>query len=146
MSCLAAQDGKPVTNKVHSRALSPSLCTRLSQILQTLVFLSRLDSCFFSFERAPHEDVFSLCPRSSPTHPPNKCHPEHRVNVLCIPWTKITRARLALCKETFLLMLQNKLWGVSRDRQIRAGSKMANVAFGKQAFHGISPGYVTTSP
>lgn len=60
MSCLAAQDGKLVTNKVHSRALSPSLCTRLSQILQTLLFLSLPGSCFFAFERAPHKDVSLL--------------------------------------------------------------------------------------
>lgn len=134
MSCLAAQDGKLVTNKVHSRALSPSLCTRLSQILQTLIFLSLLGSCFFAFERAPDEGCSSLCPPSSPTHPPDKCHFKHQVNVLFYPLNKVTGAQLAVCKETSLLTLQNKLWQVSRDRQIKAGSEMVNVSFGKQAF------------
>lgn len=137
MSCLAAQDGKLVTNKVHSRALSLSLCTRLSQILQMFIFLSLPGSCFFAFQRAPDKGgifFFSLCPPSSPAHPPNKCHLKHQVNVLFYALNKITRAQLALCKEISLLTLQNKLWQVSRDRQIQAGSEMANVSFGKQAF------------
>lgn len=90
--------------------------------------------------------LFSSLPTEfSPTHPPNKCHLKHRAECAFQPWNKITRAQLALCKETSLLTLQNKLWQVSRDRQIKAGSEMANVAFGKQAFYGISPGYVTTN-
>lgn len=149
MSCLAAQDGKLVANKVHSRTLSPSLCTRLSQILQTFLLLSLLDSCFSSFEMAPHRNVVSLLysPPSSQIHQSDKPHLlERKVNVLFISRTKSLghNSCLALCKETFLLTSQNKLWQASRDRRIRAGRKMANVSFRKQVFHQISPGYVTT--
>lgn len=96
MSCLAAQDGKLVTNKVHSRTLSLSLCTRLSQILQTLIFLSLLDSCFFSFETAPHKNVFSrpYSPPSFQTHRSNECHLlGHKVGALWYFLNKITWAQ-----------------------------------------------------